>query len=147
MFKLWHNHTHLTCQKNYDQNLSIYLQKYVNWEIPDLQAEFRKDRGARDEIANNCQSLRKQGNSRKKKKKTYFCFIDYVKVFVCVDHSKLWKILKLEIPDYLTCLLSNLYETASCSQEAAVRTRHGTIDWFKIGKNIMTRLFIMTLLI
>ena len=88
-----------------------------------------------------------KGIPGKKKKKTYFCFIDYVKVFVSVDHSKLWKILKLEIPDYLTCLLSNLYETASCSQEAAVRTRHGTIDWFKIGKNIMTRLFIMTLLI
>ena len=79
-------------------------------------------------IVNHGESKGIPEKKKKKKKKNYFCFIYQVNVFVFVDHSKLWTILKLEIPDYLTCLLSNLYETASCSQEAAVRTRHGTID-------------------
>ena len=83
------------------------LQQYVNWELPDVQAGFRKGRETRDQIANICWIFKK---ARKFQKNIYFCFIDYTKVFDCVDHNKLWKILKeMGIPDHLTCLLRNLY--------------------------------------
>ena len=100
----------------------------MNREFPDVQAGFRKGRGTRDQIANICWSIKKV---REFHKNIYFCFIDYAKAFDCVDHNKLWKILKeLGIRDPLTCLLSNLY----AGQEATVRTGHGTTDWFQIGK-------------
>ena len=96
--------------------LQARLQQYVNCELPDVQAGFRKDRGTRDQIANICWIIKK---AREFQKNIFFCFIDYAKVFDCVDHNKLWKILKeLEIPDHLTCLLRNLY----AGQEATVRT-------------------------
>ena len=104
---------------------------YVNREIPDVQAGFRKGRGTRDQIANICWIIKKGREFQKKN--IYFCFIDYAKAFDCVDHKKLWKILKeLGIPDHLTCLLRNLY----AGQEAIVRTGHGTIDWFQIEKGV-----------
>ena len=105
-------------------------QQYVNCELPDVQAEFRKGRGTRDQIANICCIMEK---AREFQKNIYFCFIDYAKAFDCVDHNKLWKILKeMGIPDHLTCLLRNLY----AGQEATVRTGHGTTDWFQIGKGV-----------
>ena len=99
-------------------------------ELPDVQAGFRKGRGTRDQIANIRWILEK---AREFQKNIYFCFIDYAKAFHCVDHNKLWKILKqMGIPDHLTCLLRNLY----AGQEATVRTGHGTTDWFPIGKGV-----------
>ena len=87
--------------------LQARLQQYVNRELPDVQAGFRKGRGTRDQIANICWIME---NSRGFQKNIYFCFIDYAKAFDCVDHQKLWKILKeMGIPDHLTCLLRNLY--------------------------------------
>ena len=101
----------------------------MNHELPDVQAGFRKGRGTRDQIANICWIIEKAREFQKKP--IYFCFIDYAKAFDCVDHNKLWKILKeMGIPDHLTCLLRNLY----AGQEATVRTGHGTTDWFQIGK-------------
>ena len=95
----------------------------MNRELPDVQAGFRKGRGTRDQIANIRWIIKKV---REFQKNIYFCFIDYAKVFGCVDHNKLWKILKeMGISDHLACLLRNLY----AGQEATVRTRHGT-DWF-----------------
>ena len=106
------------------------LQQYVNWELPDVQAGFRKGRGARDQIANICWAIEKTWEFHKN---IYFCFVDYSKAFDCVDHDKLWKILKeIGIPDHLTCLLRNLY----AGQEATVRTRYGTTDWFQTGKGV-----------
>ena len=100
----------------------------MNHELPDIQAGFRKGRGTRDQIANILWFIEK---AREFQKNIYFCFIDYAKAFDYVDHHKLWKILKeMGIPDYLTCLLRNLY----AGQEATVRTGHGTTDWFQIGK-------------
>ena len=102
--------------------LQARLQQYVNHELPDVQADFRKGRGTRDQIANILWIIKK---AREFQKNTYFCFIDYTKAFDCVDHHKLWKILKeMGIPDQLTCLLRNLY----AGQETTVRTRHGTTD-------------------
>ena len=121
--------------------LQARLHHYVNQELPDVQAGFRKSRGTRDQIANICWINEK---AREFQKNTYFCFIDYTKIFDCVYHDKLWKILKeMEIPDHLTCLLRNLYAV----QEATVRTRHGTIDWFQIGKGVHQGCYIVTLLI
>ena len=101
----------------------------MNRELPDVQAGFRKGRGTRDQIANIRRIIKK---AREFQKNIYFCFIDYAKVFDCVAHNKLWKILKeMGIPDHLTCLLRNLY----AGQEATVRTGHGT-DWFQIGKGV-----------
>ena len=106
------------------------LQQYMNWEIPDVQAGFIKGRGTRNEIANIRWIIEK---AREFQKNIYFCFIDYTKAVDCVDHNKLWKILKeMGIPVHLTCILRNLY----ASQEATVRTGHGTMDWFKIGKEV-----------
>ena len=102
----------------------------MNRELPDVQAGFRKGRGTRDQIANACWIIEK---AREFQKNIYFCFTDYAKAFDCVDHKKLWKILKeVGIPDHLTCLLRNLY----AAQEATVRTGHGTTDWFQIGKGV-----------
>src|SRR5574340_854388 len=110
--------------------LQARLQQYMNHELPDVQAGFRKGRGTRDQIANICWIIEK---AREFQKSIYFCFIDYAKAFDCVDHNKLWKILQeMVIPDHWTCLLRNLY----AGQEAAVRTGHGTRDWFQIGKGV-----------
>ena len=109
--------------------LQARLQQYVNRELPDIQAVFRKGRGTRDQIANICWIIEK---AREFQKNIYF-FIDYATAFDYVDHNKLWTILKeMEIPDHLTCLLRNLY----AGQEATVRIEHGTTDWFKIGKGV-----------
>ena len=105
-------------------------QQYANRELPDVQAGFRKGRGTSDQIANICWVIEK---AREFQKDIYFCFIGYTRAFDCVDHSKLWKILKeVGIPDYLTYLLRNLY----AGQVATVRTRHGTTDWFQIRKGV-----------
>ena len=110
--------------------LQARLQQYMNCELPDVQAGFRNGRGTRDQIANIHWIIKK---AREFQKNIYFCFIDYAKVFDCVDHNKMWKILKaMGIPDHLTCLLRNLY----VGQEATVRTGHGTADWFQIGKGV-----------
>ena len=103
-------------------------QQYMNCELLDFQTGFRKDRGTRDQIANICCIIKR---AREFQKNIYFCFIDYAKAFDSVDHNKLWKILKeMAILDHLTCLLRNL----CAGQEATVRTRHGTTDWFQIRK-------------
>ena len=110
--------------------LQARLQQYMNREIPDIQAGFRKGRETRDQISNICWIIKK---AREFQKNIYFCFIDYDKALDCVDHNKLWKILKeMGIPDHLTCLLRNLY----AGQKATVRTGHGTIHWFQIGKGV-----------
>ena len=110
--------------------LQARLQQYVNRELPDVQAAFRKGRGIRDQIANICWIMEK---IREFQKNIYFCFIDYAKAFDCVGHSKLWKILKkMGIPDHLTCLLRNL----CVDQEETVRPGHGITDWFQIGKEV-----------
>ena len=102
--------------------LQARLQQHVDQELPDVQAGFRKGRGTRDQIANILWIIKK---AREFQKITYFCFTDYAKAFDCVDHNKLWKILKeMGIPDHLTCLLRNLY----AGQKATVRTGHGTTD-------------------
>ena len=102
--------------------LQARLQQYVNCELPDVQAGFRKGRGTIDQIANILWIIEQ---AREFQKNTYFCFIDYAKAFDCVDHTKLWKILQeMGIPDHLTCLLRTLY----AGQEATVRTGHGTTD-------------------
>ena len=110
--------------------LQARLQQYVNRELPDVQADFRKGRGTRDQIANIHWIIKK---AREFQKNIYFCLIDYTKAFDCVNHKKLWKILKeMGIPDHLTCLLRNLYP----GQEATLRTGHGTTNWFQIGKGV-----------
>ena len=106
------------------------FKKYVNQELPNVQDGLRKGRGTRDQIASICWIMEK---AREFKKNTYFCFIDYGKRFDCVDHNKLWNILKeMGIADHLTCLLRNLY----LCQEVKVRTLHETTDWFKIRKGV-----------
>ena len=120
--------------------LQARLQQYMNRELPDVQAGFRKGKGkkkkkrkgkgTRDQIASILWIMEK---AREIQKNIYFCFIDYAKAFDCVDHNQLWKILKeMGIPDHLTCLLRNLY----AGQEATVRTGHGITDWFQIGKGV-----------
>ena len=110
--------------------LQVRLQQYMNLELPDVQASFRKGRGTRDQIANTCWIIEK---AREFQENIYFCFIDYTKAFDCVDHNKLWEILQeMRVSDDLTCLLRNLY----AGQEATVRTAHGTTDWFQIGKGV-----------
>ena len=110
--------------------LQARLQHYVKCEFPDVQAGFIKGRGTRNQIANIHWITEK---AREFHKNIYFCFIDNARAFDCVDHHKLWKILKdMGIPDHLTCLLRNLY----AGQEATVRTGHGTTDWFQIGKGV-----------
>ena len=122
--------------------LQARLQQYVNWELPDVQAGFRKGRGTRDQIANICWIIEK---AREFQKSIYFCFINYAKTFDCVDHNKLWKILReMGIPDHLTCLLRNLY----ADQEATVKT-----GWTRNNRLVpnwersTSRLYIVTLFI
>ena len=106
--------------------LQARLQLYMNLELPDVQAGLRKDRGTRDQIANICWIIKKK--KREFQKNIYFCFTDYTKAFDCVNHNRLWEILKeMGISDHLTSLLRNLY---------IVRTEHGTTIWFQIGKAI-----------
>ena len=110
--------------------LQARLQQFVNHELPDVQAGFRTGRGTTHQIANIRWITEK---AREFQKNIYLCFIDYAKAFDCVDHNKLWKILKeMGIPDHLTCLLRNLF----AGQEATVRTGHGPTDWFQIGKGV-----------
>ena len=130
MLKRLHNALISHASKILFKILQARLQQYMNHELPDVQVGFRKGRGTRDQIAKAAGSSKK---AREFQKNIYFCFIDYAKAFDCVDHHKLWKILKeMGIPDYLTCLLRNLYE----GQEATVRTGYGTTDWFQIGKGV-----------
>ena len=120
------------------KSLQTRLQQYMNQELPSIQAEFRQGRGSRDQIANIHWIIEKAREFQKN-----FCFVDYAKLFDCVDHNKLWKILKeMGIPNHLTCLLRHLY----AGQEAIVRTEHGTTNWFQIGRS-QTRLYIVTLFI
>ena len=110
--------------------LQARLQQYMNHELPDVQAGFRKGRGTRDQTANIRWIIEK---AREFQKNISFCFIDYAKAFDCVDHKKLWKILReMGIPGHLTFLLRNLY----AGQEATGRTGHGTTDWFQIGNGV-----------
>ena len=111
------------------QILQVSLQQYLNQEIPEVQAGFRKRKGTRHQIANIHWIIEKAREFQK----IYFCFIDYTKAFDCVDHNKQWKIFKERgIPDHLTCFLRNLY----AGQEARVRTKHVRMDWFKVRKGI-----------
>ena len=113
--------------------LHTRLQQYTNQKLPDV--EPRKGRGTRDQTANICWITEK---AREFQKNIYFCFIDYTEAFDCGDHNKLWKILKeMHIPDHLTCLPRNLY----AGQEATVRMRHGTTDWFKLGKEYVKAVY------
>ena len=110
--------------------LQARLQQYMNRELPDIQAGFRKGRGTRDQIAKIFWIIKKV---REFQKNIYFCFNDYTKAFDWVDHNKLWKILQeMGIPDHLSCHLRNLY----VGQEATARTGHRTTDWFQIGKGV-----------
>ena len=110
------------------KTLQARLQQYMNHELPDVQAGFRKGRGTRDQIANICWIIKKAREFQKN-----IFFIDYAKAFDCMDHSKLWKILKeIGIPGHLTCFLRNVY----AGQEATVRIGHGKMDWFQIGKGV-----------
>ena len=109
------------------KNLQARLQQYMNHEFPDVQAGFRKGKGTRNQIANIHWIIKK---AKEFQENIYFCFIDYAKAFDCVNHKKLWKILKeMRLPDHLICLLRNLY----VGQKATVGTRHETTVWFKIG--------------
>ena len=115
--------------------LQAKLQQYMNREFPDVQVRFRKDRGIRDQIANIHWITEK---TREIQKNIYFCFIDYAKAFDCVDHNKLWLILKeMGIPDHLTCLLRNLYT----GQEATIRTGHGKQTGSKSGKEYVKAVY------
>ena len=110
--------------------LQARLQQYLNCNLLDVQAGFRKGRGTKYQITNICWIIEKASEFQEN---IYFCFIDYAKAFDCVDHNKLWKILQeIGIPDHLTCLLRNLY----AGQEATVRTGNGTTDCFQIGKGV-----------
>ena len=121
--------------------LQARLHQYVNQELPDVQAGFRKGRGTRDQIADICWIIEK---AREFQKNIYFCFIDYTKAFDCVDHNKLWKILQdMGILDHFTCLLRNLY----AGQEATVRTGYRTMDRFQIGKGVHQGCMMVTLFI
>ena len=115
--------------------LQARLQQYVNRELPDVQAGFRKRRGTRDQIANIYWIIEKASEFQKN---IDLCFLDYAKAFDCVDHNKRWEILKeVGIPDHLTCLLRNLY----AGQEATVRTGHRTTDWFQKEKEYVKAVY------
>ena len=131
MFKLLHNCTYLKRLQSNAQNSTSQASIVCEpRKLPDVQTGFRKGRGTRDQIANIHWIIEKV---REFQKNIYFCFIDYAKAFDCVDHNKLSKILQeMGIPDHLTCLLRNLY----AGQEATVRTGHGTMDLFQIGKGV-----------
>ena len=126
-----HNCTHFTCQQGNAQNPS----SYVNRELPDVQAGFRKGRGTKSQITNIYWIIKK---AREFQKNIYFCSIDYAKAFDCVDHHKLWKILKeMGIPEHLICLLRNL----CAGVEATFRTGHETKDWFQIRKEYVKAVY------
>ena len=128
MLRLLHNRTLSHASKVMLKIFQARLQHCVNHELPDIQAGFRKGRGIRDQIVNIRCIMKK---AREFQKNIYFCFIDYAKAFDCVDHNKLWTILKkMGEPDHLTCHLRNLY----AGQEATVKTGHGTTDCFQIGE-------------
>ena len=129
MLKLLHNCTHLLAGKLMLKILQARFQQYVNQELADVQAGFRKGRGTRDQIAKICWIIEK---AREFQKNIYFCFIDYAKAFDYVDHNKLENSERDGNTDHLTCLLRNLY----AGQQATVRTGHGTTDWFQIGKGV-----------
>ena len=130
MYKLPPNCTLLTSQQSNAQNLQVRLQQYMNRELPNVQAGFRKGRGTRDQIANISWIIDK---AREFQKNIHFCFIEYAIAFDYVNHNKLWKIMKeMGIPDHLSCLLTNLY----ARQEATVRTGHRTTDWFQIREGV-----------
>ena len=115
--------------------LQCRLQQYLNHEFPDVQPRFRKGIGTRDQTANIHWIIEKASEFQEN---IYFCFINYAKVFECVDHNKLWKILKeMGIPDHLTCLLRDVYT----GQEATVKTGHETADWFQIGKEYVKAVY------
>ena len=140
MFRLPYNCTHFTCQQDNAQNPSSQASTVCRPRTSVVQAGFRKSRGIRDQIANIYQIIEKP---REFQKNIYFCFIDYTKAFDCVDHNKLWKILKeMEIPDHLTCLLRNLYE----DQEATGRIGHKTMTGSNWERST-SGLYIVTLLI
>ena len=127
MFRLPHIALISHASKVVVEILQTRLQQHMNQELPYVQAGFRK---GRDQITNICWIKEK---AREFQKNIYFCFIDYTKAFDYVDHKKLWKTLKdMGIPGHLTCLLRNLY----AGQDATVRTRHGKMDWFQIGKGV-----------
>ena len=110
--------------------LQAKLQQYMNWEISEVQAGFRKGRGTRDQIANIHWIIEK---AREFQKNNYFCFIKYTKALDCVNNNKPWKILQeMGIQDHLTCFLRHVY----AGQEATVKTGHGKTDWFQIGKGV-----------
>ena len=110
--------------------LQVRLQQYMNYELPDVQAGFRKSRRTRDQIANIHWISEK---AKEFLENIYFCFIDYTKAFDYVNHKKLWTILQeMGLSDHFTCLLRNLYS----GRETIVRTRHGKTDWFQIGKGV-----------
>ena len=132
MLKLLHNCTHLISHtsKVMLKILQAWLQQYVNHELPDPQAGFRKGKGTRGQTANIHWIMEK---ARKFQKNIYFCIIDYAKAFDCVDHNKLWTILlEMGIPDHLTCLVRKLY----AGQGRTDRTGHGTTDWLQIEKGV-----------
>ena len=129
------------CSKVMLKILQARLQQYMKRELPDVQAGFEKGRGTRDQITNICWIIDK---AREFQKSIYFCFIDYAKAFDCVDHSKLWKILKeMGIPDHLICLLSNLY----AGQEAPVKNLSWKNRLVPNRKRSTSRLYVVTLLI
>ena len=141
MFKLPHDCSISHASKVMLKILQTRLQQYVNHEIPDVQADFRKGRGTRDQIANIRWIIEK---AREFQKNIYFWFIDYAKAFDCVDHNKLWKTLKeMGLSDHLTCLLRNMY----AGQEATIRTGHGTTRQVPNWERSTSRLYIVTLLI
>ena len=110
--------------------LQARLQQYVNHELPEIQAGFRRGKGTIDKITSICGIIK---TAKEFQKNINFCFIDYAKAFDCVDHNELWKILQeMGIPDHLTCRLRDQY----AGQEATLRTGHGTTDWFQIGKGV-----------
>ena len=114
--------------------LQARLQQYVNCELPDVQAGFRKGRGNRDQTANICWIIEK---AREFQKNIYFCFTGYAKAFDCVDHNKLWKILKeVGIPDHLPCLLRNLYAGQEATEKKRLFSGHGKTEWFQIWKGV-----------
>ena len=120
--------------------LQARLQQYMNCELPDVEAGFRKGRGTRHQIANICWTIKK---ASKFQENIYFCFIDYAKAFDYIDHNKLWKILKdMGIPDHLTCLLRNLY----ADQEGTIKTGHGT-RLVPNKERSRSRVYIVTLII
>ena len=130
MLKLLHSALISHTSKVMLKILQARLQQYVNCELPDVQARFRKDRETRDQIVNIHWIIKEASEFQEN---IYFCFIDYAKAFDCVDHHKLWKILKeMGMPDHLTCLWRNLY----ADQEATVRIGHGITDLFQIGKGV-----------